>query len=133
MEQIFYYENLSLHIMFLFCRLVFILVNSFVKMLFTETIQSNILYMDSEILSQLKGSFGKFFYFVSFLSGSQPASQSYSKPPVFPRICSVDFVWPELLGVIKIECGQVNCGFLHHINLKNKLICQSYFLHSYTD
>lgn len=133
MEQIFHYENLSLHIMFLFCRLVFILVNSLVKMLFTETIQSNILYMDSEILSQLKGSFSKFFYFVSFLSGSQPASQSYPKPPVFPRICSVDFVWPELLGVIKIECGQVNCGFLHHINLKNKLICQSYFLHSYTD
>lgn len=132
MEQIFHYENLSLHIMFLFCRLVFILVNSFVKMLFTETIQSNILYMDSEILSQLKGSFSKFFYFVSFLSGSQPASQSYPKPPVFPRICSVHFVWPELLGVIKIECGQVNCGFLHHINLKNKLICQSYFLHSYT-
>ena len=127
--------------MFLFCRLVFILVNSFVKMLFTETIPSNILYMDSEILSQLKGSFGKFFYFVSFLSGSKPAKPArqsvymsfYPKPPVFPRISSVDFVRPELLGVIKIECGQVNCGFLHHINLKNKLICQSYFLHSYTD
>lgn len=121
MEQIFHYENLSLHIMFLFCRLVFILVNSLVKMLFTETIQSNILYMDSEIL-----------FHSCQQPARQPASQSYPKPPVFPRICSVDFVWPELLGVIKIECGQVNCGFLHHINLKNKLICQSYFLHSYT-
>ena len=99
MEQIFYYENLSLHIMFLFCRLVFILVNSFVKMLFTETIQANILYMDSEILSQLKGSFGKFFYFVSFLSGSQPASQPVlSKTSSFPQNLFSTFCLARIVG-----------------------------------
>ena len=99
MEQIFHYENLSLHIMFLFCRLVFILVNSFVKMLFTETIQANILYMDSEILSQLKGSFGKFFYFVSFLSGSQPASQPVlSKTSSFPQNLFSRFCLARIVG-----------------------------------
>lgn len=100
MEQIFYYENLSLHIMFLFCRLVFILVNSLVKMLFTETIQSNILYMDSEILSQLKGSFSKFFYFVSFLSAaSQAASQPVlSKTSSFPQNLFSTFCLARIVG-----------------------------------